>query len=55
VETVEEGENVLVGEDIQNILFNIQQGFPESSFRNAMFGDGNAPRHMSKLIRTFAD
>jgi UDP-N-acetylglucosamine 2-epimerase (non-hydrolysing) len=55
VETVEEGGNVLVGADIQDILLNIQQGFSESSFRNSLFGDGNAARHMSKLIRTFAD
>lgn len=55
VETVEEGGNVLVGADIQDILLNIQRVFPESSFRNALFGDGNAARQMSKLIRTFAD
>jgi UDP-N-acetylglucosamine 2-epimerase (non-hydrolysing) len=55
VETVEEGGNVLVGASVQDILLNIQREFPESSFRNALFGDGNAARQMSKLIRTFAD
>ena len=55
VETVEEGGNVLVGANIQDILLNIQREFPKSSFRNALFGDGNAARQMSKLICTFAD
>ena len=55
VETVEEGGNVLVGADIQDILLNIRRESPASSFKNALFGDGNAARQMSKLIRTFAD
>jgi len=52
VDTVEEGGNVLVGANIQDILLNIQREFPKSSFRNALFGDGNAARQMCKLIRT---
>ncbi len=55
VETVEEGGNVLVGADVQDILLNIQREFPKSSFQNALFGDGNAARQMSKLIRTFVE
>ena len=53
VETVEEGGNVLVGADIQNILLNIQREFPKTTFRNALFGDGKTARQMNKLIRKF--
>jgi len=55
VETVEEGGNVLVGANVQDILLNIQREFPESAFRNALFGDGNAARQISKLIQTFVE
>jgi len=55
VDTVEDGGNVLVGANIQDILLNIQREFPKSSFRNALFGDGNAARQMCKLIRTFTN
>ena len=55
METVVEGGNVLVGADIQDILLNINRDFPEFSFRNALFGDGNAAQQMSKLLHTFVD
>jgi UDP-N-acetylglucosamine 2-epimerase (non-hydrolysing) len=55
VETVAEGWNVLAGANIEEILLNIKREFAESSFRNTLFGDGNAARQISTLLCTFAD
>jgi hypothetical protein len=53
--TVEEGGEWLIWVDIQDILLNNQQVFPESLFWTALFGDVNAARQMSKLIHSFVD
>jgi UDP-N-acetylglucosamine 2-epimerase (non-hydrolysing) len=55
VETVEEGGNVLVSANTEDILLNIKRDVPKSSFRNPLFGDGNAARQINKLLHSFND
>lgn len=55
VETVEDRGNVLVGANIHDILLNIKEEFTETSFQNALFGDGTASRQIHKIIHTFLE
>jgi UDP-N-acetylglucosamine 2-epimerase (non-hydrolysing) len=52
IETVEDGQNILVGSDYENILRAIKT-FDGSKFQSNVFGDGNASSRISKILSSF--